>query len=88
MKYGRISKDPDDGRMTGLLSGRALALPRTFILRRAQFDRLAAEIRIFPLLDGRIEGDHVDVDDLALAGRGLRLVVVSSVTLSARSGLP
>src|SRR6201999_491553 len=41
----------------------------------ADGNRLAAEIRIVPLLDGRVEGIHVDVDDLALAGRELRLVV-------------
>ena len=33
----------------------------------ADGDRLAAEIRIVPLLDRRVEGVHVDVDDLALA---------------------
>jgi len=33
-------------------------------------------IRIVPLLDRRVEGIHVDVDDLALAVRGPRLVVV------------
>ena len=30
-------------------------------------DRLAAKIRIVPLLDGRVEGIHVDVDYLALS---------------------
>src|SRR5258708_10424963 len=41
----------------------------------ADGDWLAAEIRIIPLLDGRVEGVHVDVDDLALAARGNCLVV-------------
>src|SRR5882757_2485860 len=36
---------------------------------------LTADIRIVPLLDGRIEGIHVDMDDLALRGRGPRFVV-------------
>jgi hypothetical protein len=34
----------------------------------ADGDRLAAEIRIVPLLDRRVEGVHVDVDDLPLTG--------------------
>ncbi len=42
----------------------------------ADGDRLAAKIRIVPLLDGCIEGVHVDVDDLALAARGSCLVVI------------
>ena len=33
----------------------------------ADCDRLAAELRIVPLLDGCVEGVHVDVDDLPLA---------------------
>ena len=33
----------------------------------ADGDRLAAELRIVPLLDGCVEGVHVDVDDLPLA---------------------
>jgi hypothetical protein len=36
----------------------------------------SSSIRIVSLLDGRVEGVHVDVDDLALTGRGLPLVVV------------
>src|SRR5207247_2499509 len=39
-------------------------------------DRLAAETWIVPLLDGRIEGVHVDVDDLALMARGSCLVFI------------
>ncbi|MEH2472410.1 hypothetical protein V1281_006400 [Nitrobacteraceae bacterium AZCC 2161] len=31
--------------------------------------RLAAQLRIVALLDGSVEGVHVDMDDLALAGR-------------------
>jgi hypothetical protein len=42
----------------------------------ADGDRLATEIRIVPLLHGCVEGVHVDVDDLALTGRGPRLIVV------------
>ena len=42
-------------------------------------DRLAAEVRIVPLLDGCIEGIHVDVDDLPLAGRRPGFSVVVSV---------
>ena len=34
--------------------------------RSADGDRLAAKLRIIALLDGRIEGIHVDVDDLSL----------------------
>jgi len=41
------------------------------------FVRITAEILIVTLLDGGIEGVHVDVDDLALAARGIRLVVVA-----------
>ena len=33
----------------------------------ADGNRLAAEIRIVPLFDRRVEGVHIDVDDLALA---------------------
>src|SRR6185437_4015572 len=39
-------------------------------------DRLAAEFRIVPLLDRCVKRIHVDVDDLALTGRGSRLLVV------------
>ena len=39
------------------------------IARPDDGDRLAAQIRIIPLLDRRVEGVHVDVDDLALTGR-------------------
>src|SRR6185369_11310992 len=46
------------------------------LLRPADCDRFTAEIRIIPLLDGRIEGVHVDVDDLTLAARGSCLVVI------------
>ena len=35
--------------------------------RSADGDRLAAKIRVVPLLHGSVEGIHVDVDDLALA---------------------
>jgi hypothetical protein len=36
----------------------------------ADGDRLATEIWIVALLDGCVEGVHIDVDDLPLAGRG------------------
>lgn len=39
------------------------------LARSPDGDGLAAKIRIVPLLDGRIEGVHVDVDDLALSAR-------------------
>ena len=35
------------------------------LARAADRDRLAAQLRIVPLLDRRVEGVHVDVDDLA-----------------------
>src|SRR5207237_8646676 len=60
------------------------------LLGSADGDRLAAEIRIVPLLDRRIEGVHVDVDDLALAARGNYLVVIvldGHVVCPARSSL-
>jgi hypothetical protein len=56
----------------------------------ADGDRFAAEIWIVPLLDGRVEGVHVDVDDLPLAGRGSRLLVIAlygHVVVSAGSSL-
>ena len=40
------------------------ALPRS-----ADGDRLAAQLRIVALLDGGVEGVHIDVDDLALLRR-------------------
>ena len=42
----------------------------------ADGDRLAPELRIVPLLDGCIEGVHVDVDDLPLAGFVHRALVI------------
>ena len=42
----------------------------------ADGDRLAAEIRIVPLLHGCVEGVHVDVDDLPLAGFVHRALVI------------
>lgn len=46
---------------------------------------LTAEIRIVPLFDRRVEGIHVDVNDLALAGRGPRLITkfVSFIAIAA-----
>jgi hypothetical protein len=41
----------------------------------ADRDRLAAKVRIVPLLYGSVEGVHIDVDDLSLAQKGVRLVV-------------
>jgi hypothetical protein len=35
------------------------------LTRTADRDRLAAQIRIIALLDRRIEGIHIDMDDLA-----------------------
>jgi hypothetical protein len=48
------------------------------LARPADRDRLSAQLGIVPLLDGCVERIHVDVDDLALAWRQLRLVVVLS----------
>ena len=41
----------------------------TALARSANGDRLAAQLRIVALLDGGVEGVHVDVDDLALPSR-------------------
>lgn len=60
------------------------------LLGSADGDRLAAEIWIVPLLDGCIEGVHVDMDDLALAARGRLVVIVldGHVASLARPYLP
>src|SRR5258708_570108 len=62
-----------DAELARFVAGRRhdAALPRA-----ADGDRLAAKIRIVPLLDGCIEGVHVDVDDLPLTARGSCLIVI------------
>ena len=54
----------------------------------ADGDRLAAEIRIVPLLDRRVKGIHVDVDDLALRRAGaIRSGSVESMARQYRIGI-
>ena len=75
-----------DAELAGLVAGGRHDAP---LARPADCDRLAAELGIVALLDGRVEGVHVDVDDLPLPPGGTAWSSSSSeVTLSVRAGLP
>jgi|APAra7269096613_1048513.scaffolds.fasta_scaffold34704_4 hypothetical protein len=53
-----------DAELTGLVAGRRHHAAR---LGTTDCDGTTAKVRVVALLDGRIKGVHVDVDDLAWA---------------------